>query len=240
GPFLRILADPAGLLTGLIADPAGPLLGLFRRSPGLGAGQCRVRRGLARLVLAAGGTRGPGQLLAEAAYRLPDVFLDLPDDIAHRVGQFLLELGQLVLAVPQFLAARLGDPVDLPPVQFVVWYPAFLFQPGQPRVDRPGRRGVHAHELIPQHPDHLIAVPGLLVEEPEQVEPEPAVAENRTHRASPFVCASSWAPAPSAGGVSVAAAHGSPAFAAPSPAGLSRAPSRGGPPGACSPGGAES
>ncbi len=195
GPSLGVVPDAARALLGLFAGlpgafpgvfpvPAGPLMGLL----GLGAVRFgRARAGFSGLSCVA---RGPGQLLAQAAHGLADVFLDLPHHVPDRVGQLLLQLGQLVLALVQFLATGLGDAVDLAPVHLVVGDQALFLQPGQPGVDRAGRGGVHAHELVAQHPDHLVPVPRLLVEQPQQVQPEPAVPENRTHRASPFVCAS--------------------------------------------------
>ena len=179
----------AGILTGLPRLLAGLFLGL----PGLLA---RLVAGLPGLLAHVGGhlpahpaglTGRPGQLLAQAAHGLPDVFPDLADDVADRRGQFLLELVELVAAAAQFLAAGLGDPVDLAAVDLVVGDQALFLEPGQPGVDRAGGGRVHAHEPVAQQPDNLVAVPGLLIEEPEQVQPEAAMAEYRTQLASPSI-----------------------------------------------------
>ncbi len=111
-----------------------------------------------------------GQLLAETADGLPNVLLDLTDDVADRRGQLLLQLLELVAAAAQFLAACLGDPVDLAAVLLVVGDEALFLKPGQPGIDRARRRGVHAHEPVPQQPDDLVAVPRLLIEQPQQVQ----------------------------------------------------------------------
>ena len=146
------------------------------------------RAGRRRRPCPAGGIRGrPGQLLAEAAHGLPDVFPDLADDVADRRGQFLFKLVELVAPAAQFLTAGLGYPVDLTAVYLVVRDQALFLEPGQPGVDRAGGGRVHAHEPVAQQPDDLVAVPGLLVEEPEQVQPEAAMAEYRTQLASPSI-----------------------------------------------------
>src|SRR6185437_4902074 len=124
---------------------------------------------------------GPGQFLAEAAHGVPDVLADLADDVADGRGQFLFELIELVPPVSQLLAAGLGDPVDLAPVFLVVRDQALFLEAGEPRVDGARGGGVHAHEAVAQQPDYLIAVPGLLVEQAQQVQPKASMAENRGH-----------------------------------------------------------
>src|SRR6185437_13595143 len=120
---------------------------------------------------------GPGQFLAEAAHGVPDVLADLADDVADGRGQFLFELIELVPPVSQLLAAGLGDPVDLAPVFLVVRDQALFLEAGEPRVDGARGGGVHAHEAVAQQPDYLIAVPGLLVEQAQQVQPKASVTE---------------------------------------------------------------
>src|SRR5207302_5170148 len=99
----------------------------------------------------------------------------------------LLELVEFLAPAAQFLTARIGNAVDLAALNLVVCDQALFFQPGQPGVDRAGGGRVHAHEPVAQQPDNLVAVPGLLVEQPEQVQPEAAVAEYRTQLASPSI-----------------------------------------------------
>ena len=127
----------------------------------------------------------PGELLAQAAHRVADVLTDLTRDVADGVSEFLLELGQVIETGPDLLAALLGDPVHLPAVFLVVRDQAVLLEPGQPRVDGARRRRVHAEEPVLQQADDLIAVPGSLVQELQQVEPEPAMAEDRAHEIPP-------------------------------------------------------
>src|SRR5208282_4030210 len=181
------------LRAGVLARLLGLRASVLARLPGLLAG---FVPGLPGLLADVGGhvpahpaglTSRPGQLLAEAAHGLPDVFPHLADDVADRRGQFLLELVKLVAPAAQLLAACLGDPVDLAAVYLVVSDQALFLQPGQPGIDRAWRGRVHAHEPVAQQPDNLIAVPGLLVQEPEQVQPEAAVAEYRTQVASPSI-----------------------------------------------------
>src|SRR6185437_15016917 len=124
---------------------------------------------------------GPGQFLAEAAHGVPDVLADLADDVADGRGQFLFELIELVPPVSQLLAAGLGDPVDLAPVFLVVRDQALFLEAGEPRVDGARGGGVHAHEAVAQQPDYLIAVPGLLVEQAQQVQPKASMTENGGH-----------------------------------------------------------
>ena len=185
------LSRPAVL--GLVPRLPRLLLGLVPGLPGLRQGFVAVLLGLlagvgGRVLAHPAGLAGsPGQLLAQAAHGLPDVLPDLADDVADRRGQLLLELVQLVAAAAQFLAPGLGDPVDLASVYLVVGDQALFLQPGQPRVDRARRGRVHAHEPVAQQPDDLVAVPGLLIEQPQQVQPEAAMAEYRTQLASPSI-----------------------------------------------------
>ena len=130
GLLLGVLPGLPGLLLGVLARLPGPLPGFVPGLPGLLAGV-----GAHVLARPAGLPGGPGQLLAQAAHGLPDVLPDLAHDIADRRGQLLLELVELVAAAAQFLAAGLGDPVDLAAVYLIVSDQAFFFQPGQPRVD---------------------------------------------------------------------------------------------------------
>src|SRR6202012_717399 len=88
---------------------------------------------------------------------------------------------ELVAPAAQFLAAGLGDPVDLPPVLFIVRDQALFLEASQPRVDRAWRGSVDAHETIAQQPDYLVAVPWLLVEQAKQVQPKASMAETRGH-----------------------------------------------------------
>ena len=159
------LAGGVGRLPGALPGRAGLLAGLV---PGVPLGAPHL-------------PGGPGQLLAEAAHGVPDVLADLADDVADRRGQLLLELVELVAAAAQLLAARLGDPVDLAPVLLVVRDQALFLKASQPRVDRAWRGSVDAHEAIAQQPDYLVAVPWLLVEQAQQVQPKASMAENRGH-----------------------------------------------------------
>ena len=190
----------AGILTGLPRLLTSLFLGLLDLLARLVTGLLRL---LARLVTGlrglladvrghlpahpAGLTGRPGQLLAQAAHGLPDVLPDLTDDVADRRGQFLLELVELITAAAQFVAAGFGDPVDLAAIHLVVGDQALFLETGQPGVNRAGGGRVHAHEPVTQQPDYLVAVPGLLIEEPEQVQPEASMAEYRTQLASPSI-----------------------------------------------------
>src|SRR6201999_3575196 len=133
--FLRAVADLPGVLQCLVTCLAGLLEGLVPRqlalTPRLAPGLPRLRASLIAHVprRPAGFASRPGQLLAQAAHGLPDVFPDLADDVADRSGQFFFQLVQLVAAAAQFLAPRLGDPVDLASLGLVVGDQAFFLQP---------------------------------------------------------------------------------------------------------------
>ena len=118
----RLVAGLPGLLTGLVAGLPALLAHVGGHLPARPAGLAGR----------------PGQLLAEAAYGLPDVFPDLADDVADRRGQLFFELVELVAAAAQLLAAGFGDPVHLAPVDLVVGDQALFLEPGQPGVDRAG------------------------------------------------------------------------------------------------------
>ena len=207
GPFAQPLGTAARLVARLlclvarlprrVADLPGlhprGLLGLPRLLAGGVPGLLAAAGGrvLARFPLGAAHLPGgPGQLLPQVADRFPDVLAHLADDVADRRRQLLLELVELVAAVAQLLAPRLGDPVDLAAVLFVVGDQAFFFQPRQPGVDRAGRRGVDAHEPVAQQPDDLVAVPRLLVQQSQQVQPQPSMTEYRAHWVSLSISAS--------------------------------------------------
>jgi hypothetical protein len=136
------------------------------------------------MVMAALGRR-PAEFFAQAADGVPDVAADLQRDPASGRGQLILKLAQLIDPAPQLLSALLGDPVDLLAFHLVAGDQSLFLQPGQPGVDRPGRRRIDAEEPVLQQPDHLVAVPWRLVEQLEQIQPQSAVAEHRTHRSSP-------------------------------------------------------
>ena len=125
GLFPGLVAGLPGLLQGLVAGLLGLLPGLLPGLPGLLAGV-----GVRVPAHPAGLAGGRGQLLAQAAHGLPDVLPDLPDDVADRGGQLLLELVELVAPAAQFLAAGLGDPVDLTAVHLIVGNQALFLQPG--------------------------------------------------------------------------------------------------------------
>jgi hypothetical protein len=182
GLLLRLLLGLPPLLTGLVPRLPGLLAGVVAGLPGLLADV-----GGHFLAHPAGLAGRPGQFLAQAAHGLPDVFPDLTYDVADRGGQLFFELVKLVAAAAQFLASGLGDAVDLASVDLVVRDQALFFQPGQPGVNRARGGRVHAHEPVAQQPDDLVAVPGLLVEKPQQVQPEAAMAEYRTQLASPSI-----------------------------------------------------
>ena len=50
----------------------------------------------------------------------------------------------------------------------------------------PGEGAYRAHEAVLQQPDHLVAVARALVQQLEQVQPQPSVAEHGTHRGTPL------------------------------------------------------
>src|SRR6185437_12324764 len=127
----------------------------------------------------------PGDLLAQAANGVPHILGDLARDVPHRLRQFLFQLGQVVEPGLDLLAALVGDPVDLAPVDLVVGDQAVLLEPGQPRVDGAGGGRVDTHEAILEQADDLVAVPRRLIEQLQQVQPEPAVPEDGAHCASP-------------------------------------------------------
>jgi len=103
----RLFPDALRVAHGLVAGGPGLIAGLF---PGL-------IPGLAVLV-----ARGPGQSLAQAPYRVPDVFPDLADDVVDVRRQLRLEPVEFGAAPAQFLAAGLGDPSDFAAVRLVVVY----------------------------------------------------------------------------------------------------------------------
>src|SRR5215469_1944721 len=131
----------------------------------------------------------PGELLAQGPHGLPDVLGHLAGDVADRGRDLLFKLGKVAVARVELRAALVGDAVNLPAVRLVVRDQALLLEAGQPRVDRAGRRRVHAHEAILQQPDDLVAVPWRLVQQLEQVKAQPAVTEHRAHRPSPLTAA---------------------------------------------------
>src|ERR687887_782058 len=167
---LRALARPA----------AGPGARLLRPGrPGL------PPAAVLGALLAAHLPGGMLQLLLEVADGAAHLVADLAGQVADGAADVGLQLGQLVLPAAQLLAARLGDPVDLAAALLAAGDQALGLQPLQPRVD--GARGgrVQAHEAVLEQADDLVAVPGLLVEQLEHVQAEPAVAEDRAHAGSP-------------------------------------------------------
>src|SRR5690606_989979 len=128
----------------------------------------------------------PRQLLAQSLDRVADVLLDLAGDVAHRGRDLLLQLLQLVEAGVQLGAALVGDGEDLLAADHLVGDQPLGLQAGQPRVD--GARGgrVDAEEAVLQQPDHFVPVPRALLQQLEQIQPEPAVAEDGAHSFSPL------------------------------------------------------
>ena len=124
---------------------------------------------------------GLGQLLAQRPDGLPDVLLHPAGELLRGGGELLLQLGQLVHAAFQLLAALVGQRVHLLALDDLVDDEAVGLQPGQPRVDRAGGGRVDPEEPVLQQPDHLVAVPRALLQQLQQVQPQPAVAENRAH-----------------------------------------------------------
>ncbi len=123
------------------------------RAGGVGAGRCSGRPGLRAIggaAVPADIPRDPGQLFPQVAHGLADILGDLAGDVAHGLGEFLLELGQIVEPAPDLLAALLGDAVHLLAGHLVVRDQALLLEPGEPRVDRAGRGGIHPKEAILQ------------------------------------------------------------------------------------------
>src|SRR4051812_32918990 len=80
--------------------------------------------------------------------------------------------------------AGVGEPVDLAPLVLPVLDEPLRFQPREPRVDGPGRRRVEPEETVLERADHVVPVTGTVLEQPQQVEPELAVAEDRAHARS--------------------------------------------------------
>src|SRR4030095_4797067 len=128
----------------------------------------------------------PGRL-PELLLEVTDASLDLVADLAgqavDRAGDLGLELVQLLAPAGQLLAAGGGDPVDLAAALLALGDQALGLQARQSRVDGPGRGRVQAHEAVLQEPDHVVAVPGALLQQLEQVQAEAAVAADRAHNA---------------------------------------------------------
>src|SRR5579859_8115418 len=186
GTFALMLCVFLGLFAGLpgfLAGAPGLAAGLFGGAAGLVADPLEVI--LRPPALAVHVPGGAGYFLAQAADGLPDVFLHLAGDVPHGFGDLFLELGQVVHPFADLGAALLGQPVDLLAFYLVVGDQALFFQAGQPGVDGAGGGSVHTHETVLQQPDDLIAMLGGIVQQLEQVEPQPAVTEHRAHRASP-------------------------------------------------------
>src|SRR5690349_21004057 len=177
---LRPGLGPGGLAEQFAAGPAGAVPDFLAGPAGLLPGRIAVR-GTAVPAL----TARPGQLLAQAAHGVPNVLGHLAGNIPHRFGNLLLQVGQVVQLALDLGPALVGDPVDLPAADRVVGDQALFLQPGQPGVDRARRGRVHAHEPVLEQADDLVAVPGRLVQQLEQVQPELAVPEDGAHRAAP-------------------------------------------------------
>ncbi len=97
-----------------------------------------------------------------------------------------LQLVQLALPGGEFGAPGVGESVDLATALGAVGDQPLLLQLGEPRVDGAGRGRVQALEALLQQADDLVAVARGLVEQLEQVEPEPAVAEDGGHVRPPW------------------------------------------------------
>jgi hypothetical protein len=99
------------------------------------------------------------QFLANAADGLPDVLGYLPGNVAQRLGELVLKVGQVGQPAVDLLAALVGDAVDLLAVDFLMGHEAVFFKPGQSRIDGAGRGCVHAEEPVLEQPDYLVSVP---------------------------------------------------------------------------------
>src|SRR5262249_24303905 len=149
------------------------------------AGVSEVLAGCPAAVPAFGNTELSGcggEFLPDGPDGLTDIDGDLLGHVAERLGQLILEVGEAAEPGPDLLPALVRDAVDLLAVDFLVRDQALFLEPGKPRVDSAGRRGVDAHEPVLQQADDLVAVPGRLIEELEQVQPELAMSENWAHR----------------------------------------------------------
>ena len=135
---------------------------------------------------------------------------DLAGQAVHRAGDLGLQLVQLVLPAGQLLAAGVGDLVDLAAALLALGDQALGLQALEPRVDGARGGGVQAHEAVLQQPDHLVAVARALVQQLEQVQPQPSVAEHGTHKRSLGGAAQEGDVAGGAGGLEPAGAGAEP------------------------------
>src|SRR5215211_2658457 len=150
--------------------------------PAMMVGAAVAARAVFRALLAADLPRRLLQLLLEVANGAPHLVADLAGQAVHRAGDLALQLVQLVAAAGQLLAAGVGDPVDLAPALPALGDQALGLQALEPGVDGARGGGVQAHEAVLQQPDHVVAVAWALLQQPEQVQPQPPVAEDGTHR----------------------------------------------------------
>ena len=139
----------------------------------------RGSRGLTGL----GGRRA--HLDAQLARRDPYVVTDLRRQFGDRIADLQLQIGQFAAAPGQLGAAGVGDRVDLAAALGGVGDQALGLQFGQSRIDGAGGRRVQALETFLQKPDHLVTVAWGLVQEPQQVEAQSAVGEDRRHVRAP-------------------------------------------------------
>src|SRR5215211_789285 len=126
----------------------------------------------------------PGRLLQlglEVSDAAPHLVADLAGQAVDRPRDLGLQLVQLLAPAGQLLAAGVGDPVDLAPALLALGDQALGLQALEPGVDGPRGGGVQAHEAVLQQPDHLIAVAWALVQQLEQVQSQPPVAEDGAH-----------------------------------------------------------
>src|SRR5215211_3499406 len=132
-------------------------------------------------LLAAHLPRRLPELLLAVADAAADLVADLAGQAVHRAGDLGLQLVQLLAPAGQLLAAGVGDLVDLAPALLALGDQPLGLQARQSRVDGPRGGGVEPQEAVLEQPDHLVAVPGALLQQLEQVQPQPTVAEDGTH-----------------------------------------------------------
>ncbi len=102
-------------------------------------------------------------------------------EVVHGGPDVAFQLGDLAGPGGQLGAARVGDLVDLAPAGGRVPHLTLGLHPRQARVDRAGAGRVVPVEPVLQQADQLVAVLGAVVEQLEQVEPQPPVAEDGGH-----------------------------------------------------------
>ena len=128
------------------------------------------------------------QFLAQIPSAAMNVLADISRAVTYGLGDVVFDLVELVRATGEFLLASLGETEHLATGVEIVRHQPFGLEPREPRIDRPGGRRVRAEEAVLEEADQLVSVAGLLVQQVQQIETEPAVREDPGVMSRPPTC----------------------------------------------------